>query len=222
MINQYFNENQSKLLEYIIRRKKEGRDDLPPIQELSENLGMSVPTLREQIEALKMLGLLDARPRHGVHIKPVDFSAGLKQNAIIAASMDMKYFFQLSDFRDRLEQAWFINAAEQLSREDIEKLEQYVINAKEKLQGNPIQIPYPEHKELHLSIYKRLDNLFVIGILNTYWALYEAVGMNLYTDLQYQNEVWQYHEKIVDAIKAKDYNQGQLLLSEHMKLIYKR
>lgn len=222
MINQYFNENQSKLLEYIIRRKKEGRDDLPPIQELSENLGMSVPTLREQIEALKMLGLLDARPRHGVHIKPVDFSAGLKQNAIIAASMDMKYFFQLSDFRDRLEQAWFINAAEQLSREDIEKLEQYVINAKEKLQGNPIQIPHPEHKELHLSIYKRLDNLFVIGILNTYWALYEAVGMNLYTDLQYQNEVWQYHEKIVDAIKAKDYNQGQLLLSEHMKLIYKR
>jgi len=134
----------------------------------------------------------------------------------------MKYFFQLSDFRERLEQAWFINAAEQLSREDIEKLEQYVINAKEKLQGNPIQIPHPEHKELHLSIYKRLDNLFVIGILNTYWALYEAVGMNLYTDLQYQNEVWQYHEKIVDAIKAKDYNQGQLLLSEHMKLIYKR
>lgn len=222
MINQYFNENQAKLLEYIIKRKKAGRDDLPPIQELSENLGMSVPTLREQIEALKILGILDARPRHGVHIKPVDFSAGLKQNAIIAASMDLKYFFQLSEFRDRLEQAWFINAAERLTAQDICDLEQDVINANAKLQGNPIQIPHPEHKELHLSIYKRLDNLFVTGILNTYWTLYEAVGMNLYTDLKYQNTVWQYHERIVAAIKEKDFDQGQFLLGEHMKLIYKR
>ncbi|HAF63203.1 MAG TPA: hypothetical protein DCK95_12890 [Anaerolineaceae bacterium] len=222
MLNQYFTSNQSKLLQYIIERKKEGRDDLPSIQELSEQLGMSVPTLREQIEALKILGIIEARPRHGIHIKPIDFSAGLKQNAIIAASVDMKYFFQISELRDRLEQNWFINAVEQLADEDVDRLEQYVIKAEAKLQGNPIRIPHQEHKELHLSIYQKLDNLFVMGILNTYWTVYEAVGMNLYTDLEYQTTVWDYHRNIVQEIKKRDFEKGQALLSEHMQLIYKR
>jgi len=222
MLNQYFPNNQSKLLQYIIERKKEGRDDLPSIQEWSEQLGMSVPTLREQIEALKILGIIEARPRHGIHIKPIDFSAGLKQNAIIAASVDMKYFYQISELRDSLEQNWFISAAEQLAIEDVEQLEQYVIKAQAKLQGNPIRIPHQEHKELHLSIYQKIDNLFVMGILNTYWTVYEAVGMNLYTDLKYQTTVWDYHRNIVQEIKNKDFEKGQVLLSEHMKLIYKR
>jgi len=222
MLNQYFPNNQSKLLKFIIERKKEGRDDLPSIQELSEQLGMSVPTLREQIEALKILGIIEARPRHGIHIKPIDFSAGLKQNAIVAAMADMKYFYQISEMRDKVEQSWFLNAAEQLTTDDIDNLEQYVIKAQAKLQGNPIRIPHNEHKELHLRIYQKLDNLFVIGILNTYWTVYEAVGMNLYTDLAYQMTVWNYHRKIVQAIKKKDYKNGQALLSEHMQLIYKR
>lgn len=222
MLNQYFPNNQSKLLIFIIERKKEGRDDLPSIQELSEQLGMSVPTLREQIEALKILGIIEARPRHGIHIKPIDFSAGLTQNAIVAAMADMKYFYQISEMRDKVEQSWFLNAVEQLTTEDIDHLEQYVIKAEAKLQGNPIRIPHNEHKELHLRIYQKLDNLFVIGILNTYWTVYEAVGMNLYTDLAYQMNVWNYHSNIVQAIKKKDFKNGQTLLSEHMQLIYKR
>ncbi|MGV8027291.1 MAG: FadR/GntR family transcriptional regulator [Anaerolineaceae bacterium] len=222
MLEQYFSDNQKKLLQFIIQRIKEGRDDLPPIQELSEQLEMSVPTLREQIEALKMLGLLDARPRHGLHIRDIDISAGLRQASVIAVSIDMKYFYQFSDLRDRIEQAWFITAAEKLDQIDIDELEQYVIKANAKLHGNPIQIPHQEHKELHLSIYKKLDNLFVAGILNTYWTLYEAVGLNLYTDLNYQNKVWEYHNNIVEAIKRKDYQKGLLLLNEHMKLLYKR
>jgi len=222
MLNQFFPNNQSKLLKYVIERKQEGRDDLPSIQELSEQLGMSVPTLREQIEALKVLGIIAARPRHGIHIQPIDFSAGFKQNAIIAAMFDIKYFYQISELRDRLEQSWFLNAAEQLAAEDIDQLEQYVIKAEAKLQGNPIRIPHIEHKELHLSIYQKLDNLFVMGILNTYWAVYEAVGMNLYTDLEYQMTVWDYHRNIVQAIKKREFNKGQTLLLEHMQLIYKR
>lgn len=222
MLNQYFSENQSKLLRFILERIKDERDDLPSIQELSEQLEMSVPTLREQLEVLKMLGLLDARPRHGMRIRPIDWSASLRQTALIATSIDMKYFYQFSDLRDKVEQAWFIPAARKLEEKDIQQLQACVDLAKEKLNGNPIQIPYQEHKELHLSIYKKLDNVFVSGILNTYWTLYEAVGMNLYTDLVYQQKVWNYHGEIVDAIRSRDLEKGLHLLEDHMKLIYMR
>ncbi len=222
LLDQYFSENQRKLLQFIIERMKEGRDDLPPIQDLSEKLEMSVPTLREQLEGLKMLGLLDARPRHGLRIRSIDCSASLRQTALIATSIDMKYFYQFSDLRDKIEQAWFIPAVEKLDSADIQQLREYVRLAKEKLNGNPIQIPYPEHKKLHLNIYKKLDNVFVSGILNTYWTLYEAVGMNLYTDLVYQQKVWDYHGNIVDAIRNGDFEKGLHLLNEHMKLLYMR
>ena len=222
MINQYFSENQSKLLRFIFERIKNERDDLPSIQELSEQLEMSVPTLREQLEVLKMLGLMDARPRHGMRIRSIDCAASLRQTALIATSIDMKYFYQFSDLRDKIEQAWFIPAARKLEEKDIQQLQECVDLAKEKLNGNPIQIPYQEHKELHLSIYKKLDNVFVSGILNTYWTLYEAVGMNLYTDLAYQQKVWNYHGEIVDAIRSRDLEKGLHLLEDHMKLIYMR
>jgi len=222
MLDQYFSENQAKLLRFILGRMKDGREDLPSIQELSELLEMSVPTLREQLEVLKMLGLLDARPRHGLSIHFLDCSAGLRNTALIAASIDRKYFYQFSDLRDKVEQAWFITAAEKLDNSDIEKLQKCVNRAKEKLNGNPIQIPYQEHKELHLSIYEKLDNVFVSGILSTYWTLYEAVGMNLYTDLAYQQKVWDFHGEIIGAIRSGELEKGLHLLEDHMKLLYMR
>ncbi len=222
MLEQHFSENQKKLLRFIMGRMKEGRDDLPSIQELSELLEMSVPTLREQLEVLKMLGLLDARPRHGLRIHAIDYSAGLKNTALIATSIDVKYFYQFSDLRDKVEQAWFMQAARKLEKSDIAELQKCVDHAKEKLNGKPIQIPYQEHKELHLNIYKNLDNVFVLGILNTYWTLYEAVGMNLYTDLTYQQKVWDFHGNIVAAIRSGDLEKGLHLLEDHMKLLYMR
>lgn len=218
----YFSKNLTRLVQFIIERKRSGRNDLPSLQELSDQLGMSVPTLREQIEALKVLGVLEARPRHGVHIRPVDLSDGLTKNAIIAAAFDIQYFYQLSQLRDEIETSWFAPAAKLLDEEDIKHLEKIVARAEGKLEGKPIQIPYQEHKELHLSIYKRLDNLFVKGILEAYWTVYESVGMNLYTDLDYQVNVWDFHKAIVHAIKTKAYQEGQTLLVEHMKLLHNR
>ncbi len=63
---------------------------------------------------------------------------------------------------------------------------------------------------------------FVMSILNTYWSLYEAVGMDLYTDLNYQNKVWDYHKEIVESIKENDFQKGLALLNEHMQLLYER
>ena len=49
-----------------------------------------------------------------------------------------------------------------------------VEQAWEKLRGTPIHIPQYEHRQLHLSIYQRLDNPFVSGILEAYWDAYEG------------------------------------------------
>ena len=60
------------------------------------------------------------------------------------------------------------------------------------------------------------------GILEAYWDAYETIGLNVYTGLTYLQEVWQYHQQMVDAICIKDYQLGFRKLLDHTDLIYHR
>jgi DNA-binding FadR family transcriptional regulator len=116
--------------------------------------------------------------------------------------------------------AYWHEAVKLLTPDDHTLLCNLVARAWEKLRGSPIQIPHPEHRELHLTIYHRLNNPFVTGLLQSYWEAYEAVGLNFFTDYNYLTEVWQYHQKMVDAICENDIEAGYKALSEHSDLIY--
>jgi hypothetical protein len=58
--------------------------------------------------------------------------------------------------------------------------------------------------------------------LEAYWDLYEAVGMNLYTDFNYLEQVWKYHQLMVDAICTNQIALGYQALVEHKDLIHQR
>ena len=85
-----------------------------------------------------------------------------------------------------------------------------------------MQIPHWEHRELHLGIYKRLENPFVIGVMEAYWSMYEMVGLDVYTDLEYLEVVWSYHQKMIDAICDGDFRAGHQFLVENMDLLSQR
>jgi hypothetical protein len=46
----------------------------------------------------------------------------------------------------------------------------------EKLHSPQVKIPHEEHRQLHMVIYQRLDNPFVLGMLEAYWEAYEALN----------------------------------------------
>jgi DNA-binding FadR family transcriptional regulator len=98
-----------------------------------------------------------------------------------------------------------------------------VARAWEKLHGMPIQVPHEEHRALHLAIYRRLENPFVTGILEAYWEAYEAVGLNVFAGgYDYLQEVWQYHQEMVNAVCNADYKSGYEALVAHTDLLYQR
>jgi DNA-binding FadR family transcriptional regulator len=71
----------------------------------------------------------------------------------------------------------------------------------------------------HLTVFKRLENPFVMGILEAYWDAYEAVELNRYADYTYLQQVWTYHEQIFEAICAGNYEQAKSLFIAHTNLI---
>lgn len=214
----------SEFLDYLAStyKKEEDCERLPSLQNLSKNMGVSVSSLREQMEVARALGLIEARPRTGIRRLPYSFFAAVNQSLSFAISLDLEYFQKFADLRQNLESAYWFQAVSLLTEEDQMQLRELVKRAWEKLRGTPIQIPQAEHRELHLSIYRRLDNPFVSGILEAYWEAYEAVGLNLYADYHYLKEVWSYHQEMVTAICDGDLDAGYKALVEHADLIRHR
>jgi DNA-binding FadR family transcriptional regulator len=214
----------SEFLEYLAStyRAEENCERLPSLQELSKQMGVSVSTLREQMEVGRALGLIEAKPRTGIRRLPYSFFPAVDQSLSYAISLDQEYFQKFADLRRNLEMAYWYQAVRLLTEEDKVRLRELVKRAWEKLRGTPIQIPQAEHRELHLSIYKRLDNTFVSSLLEAYWDAYEAVGLNLYTDYHYLEQVWSYHQEMVDGICHDDLDAGYKALVEHTDLILHR
>lgn len=214
----------SQLSEFLKLLACEGHDHdrVPSLTDLSKELGVSVASLREQMEVARALGFVEVRPKTGIRRLPFSFRPAVEQSLAYAIAVNASYFALFSNFRRHVEAAYWHEAVALLDDRDKQDLRELIIRAQEKLHRTPIQIPQQEHRELHTWIYRRLNNVFVMGILDSYWDLYEAVGLDVYTDLNYLQQVWAYHQKMVEAICNGDYEYGYKALTEHMDLLNQR
>ena len=209
----------SEFFQYLIQINHSGKEKLPSLKELSRELGISITTLREQLEVAKALGLVDVKPRLGIRPLPYTFTPAVDASIGYAIEYNRGYFEDFIDLRRHLEYAYFSQAVDLLQEEDHQELRRLVDSAWQKLRGKPVRIPHQEHRQLHLTIYKRLNNVFVTGLLEAYWDAYEAVGLNVYTDLEYLEQVWTYHEALVETAINKDKNRDLVVLKEHFDLM---
>ncbi len=225
------NQLSSIFLQYLARHSSSDQtsngdalasDRLPSLNDVSKELGVSVALLREQVEVAKAIGLVEVRPRTGIRRLPYSFLPAVRQSLSYAIAVDQSHFMEFSDLRNHIEAAYWDEATQLLTPEDHQRLMSLVNRAWEKLNGQPIQIPHEEHRQLHLCIYARLKNPFVLGLLEAYWEAYEAVGLNLYADYRYLQQVWVYHQEMVEAICNGDFDRGYRALLQHKDLIFHR
>jgi DNA-binding FadR family transcriptional regulator len=214
-------ENLSPFLSYLAGHFQDG-ERLPPLSAISQELGISQAALREQLEVARALGVVEVRPKTGIRKLPYTFTPAVLKSLRFAMAEDANNFGAFAELRNQVEAAFWFQAVERLTVEDHDALNCLIKRAEEKLNGRPVQIPHSEHRELHLTIYRRLNNPFVSGILESYWELYEAVGLALYTDYSYLQTVWGYHRKMVEMICAGDLKGGYQALVDHADLLHLR
>lgn len=212
----------SELLRFLVDHGCRQGERLPAITDLAAELGISTGKLREQLEVARTMGLVEVRPKTGIRTQGYSFLPMLKANLLFALALDPDLFEEYGVLRNHVEAAFWNEAVALLEPEDKDRLRELIDQAWEKLRGQPIQIPHDEHRQLHMTIFRRLDNLFVKALLEGYWAAYEAVGLDVYTDYTYLEQVWNYHERMVDAIVEGDFDAGYQALVEHTGLIHAR
>jgi DNA-binding FadR family transcriptional regulator len=219
MLRERISPEPSEFLRYLAEHQ-EAESGLPTLNDLSRELGVGVAALREQLEVARALGLVEVKPRTGMRRKPYTFAPAVLQSLDYAIALNKDHFIAFADLRRHIETAYWHEAVKLLTPQDHAALCKLVERAWEKLRGSPIEIPHPEHRELHLTIYRRLNNPFVSGLLHAYWDAYETVGLNFFTDYKYLTEVWRFHQKMVDSICINDIEAGYQALTEHTDLIY--
>jgi DNA-binding FadR family transcriptional regulator len=217
-----FTNGRSDLLCYLAELAKNGKNRVESLAELSTILNTSTATLREQLEVARIMGLVEIKPRKGITIKEYSLRPAIQQSVGYSISVNPDNFHTFADLRNHIEAAYWYQAVPLLTLDDKRELQRLVESARQKLQSKPVQIPQDEHRQLHLTIFSRLNNPFVNGILEAYWDIYDAVGFGLYADLSYLENVWNYHEQIVKSIIDGDYATGAQLLVEHNTLIQTR
>ncbi|MCC6299392.1 MAG: FadR family transcriptional regulator [Anaerolineales bacterium] len=213
----------SEFLRYLAAHE-ESDDGLPTLNELSNELGVSVASLREQLAVARALGLVEVKPGLGkTRRRTFSFTPAIRQSLQYALALDDGYFRKYSELRNRVEAAYWYEAVEKLTVEDKEELRDLIARAQEKLARTPIQVPHEEHRSLHLLIYSRLGNPFVTGMLEAYWDAYETVGLNMFKGgYDYLQEVWRYHRTMVESICNGNYKAGYDALTAHTDLLYHR
>jgi DNA-binding FadR family transcriptional regulator len=212
----------SELLKYLASIPENGEQRIPPLSELSHILGVSVASLREQLEVARLLGIVEIKPKAGIRLTRYELKPAVIASLTYAVEANSQQFQHVSNLRKNLEAAYFVEAVQLLSTSDKEELVNLVKRAQQKLRSIPSQLPNIEHREFHLLIYRRLTNPLVLSLLESYWELYRMTGLEIYPELNYVDRVWQYHGRIVEQIRAGNFTQGLQILLEHMDLISQR
>lgn len=211
----------SDLLNYIVDQNIQPGDYLPSIKDLAddENLGISTSKIREQLEVARALGLVEVRSKTGTRLRDFSFTPTVRLGLFYAIATQPNLFELFGSLRTHVETAYWLEACAILDMDTLNIMSQAFDNARKKLNSHPIHIPYEEHRLFHLTMFKKLDNPFVIGILEAYWQAYEAVEVNHYAEYGYLCKVWDYHERILTALKRKAYEEARQLYIEHTRLL---
>jgi DNA-binding FadR family transcriptional regulator len=209
----------SDIRRYIVKRQLQPGDRLPTIIELSQELGVSASKIREELAVARTLGWVQIKPRTGTQMMEFDFGPAVTLSALYALSLNPAFFQDFSQLRQSVELSFWREAVAQLTPEDIAELRRLVICAREKLNRVPIEVPFQEHRRLHLAFFKHLENPFAQGILDAYWTIYRAFGLALYAELSYHREVWDYHDRMVECVARRDVDGSYQALRDHMDLL---
>ncbi len=72
--------NISEFLRYLAAHE-EADNNLPSLSDLSRELGVSLASLREQLEVARALGLVEVRPRLGTRRRIYSFTPAIRQSS---------------------------------------------------------------------------------------------------------------------------------------------
>ncbi|BBK27622.1 MULTISPECIES: FadR/GntR family transcriptional regulator [Staphylococcus] len=206
------------LLEQIKTGEYEVGDKLPSIQKLAQNYGVSVASIREALNALRTIGVIEIKQGYGTFIKqkePIFFEIGEKFNSLTQVE-------ELLELREIIERTTVGKAAIQRSTTDLENMKKALTDmgkaVSDGTSGEAADLQF------HLSIAQAANNSLLVELMNNISGLMqdsmkETRKIFIYSKQKTMEKLYEEHEAIYLAIEQQQEEQAIAAMEAHLSEI---
>ncbi len=194
---------------------KEG-DLLPSQDELAKHLGVSRISLREAINRLALLGLVEVKHGVGTFIRATrpDFLIQSISSLII---MDHASAEELLQARSLIEPAVTALAAESATPEEIDKINGILTAMEKEFREGLIQDYKEKDTTFHLTIAASSHNRVLVRVVQAIRELLPGVIFKAFAESRaLQASAMEYHRRIFDAIRNRDSTKAKEEMEGHL------
>lgn len=206
----------ASMKQHIQQRQLAPGDRLPTEQEWAEMLGVSRLVVREALQALAGIGLIEIRQGRGTFLRDIAES-GLFDQLTFGLDLQLTYT-NVFEARAMLDLAVLELCMQRATPEAVAALEKVL----EAMQAAEMDSDlYRElHREFHRHMLRAAGNPLLerIGsmLIETFWQISEAMPTLVYPSGRSQAEQIASHRDLVNAIKQGDLSQSRALVSGHL------
>jgi GntR family transcriptional regulator, transcriptional repressor for pyruvate dehydrogenase complex len=187
---------------------------LPSQRELSVRLGISVPTVREAINSLREVGLVEARHGSGTYVTALD-PQQLMEPVRFALSLSGRGLAELFDVRLLLEPAAAHVAAMRRTDEELAEIQRCAKATARR--GLPQRRLLELDAELHDRIFRASHNHLLIALMGSIAALAIKSRQRTVSLSGVPRQTHDDHERIVEAIAAGDGPRAESAMRDHIR-----
>ena len=203
------------ILENIKSEDYQVGDKLPSIQKLSKKFGVRTASVREALNALRTIGVIEMKQGYGTFIKQIEptfFEFGDKFNSLVQIK-------ELLELREIVESATVANAARYRNKADLEKLATALF-----VMGEAVIDGTSGEKadlEFHLAIAHAAQNSLLVELLNNISELMqnsmeETRKIFIYDKQKTMTKLLEEHETIYHAILEQDDKTAVKAMQSHL------
>ncbi|MBF7025864.1 FadR/GntR family transcriptional regulator [Staphylococcus kloosii] len=206
------------LLEQIKSDEFKVGDKLPSIQKLATTYGVSVASIREALNALRTIGVIEIKQGYGTIVKqkePTFFEIGEKFNSLDQIK-------ELLELRQIIESATVAKAAKMRTNEDLETMRHYLKEMEKAVSdgtsGEEADLDF------HLTIAKATNNSLLVDLMNNISELMkdsmkETRKIFIYSRQKTMEILQDEHEKIFNAIEQQDDELATQCMNTHLTTV---
>jgi GntR family transcriptional regulator, transcriptional repressor for pyruvate dehydrogenase complex len=197
-------------------------DRLPAERELAEKMGVSRPSVREALQKLEVLGLVQTVHGGGTVVRNIT-EREVRTPFEVVIGMDKQKVVELTEVRACME-AWAAKqAALARTEEELERIRGYLEQMERDLETGRIRAE--SDVKFHTEIAAASHNTIFLHFMQSIYQLI-AYSIRIYREEVFltkedQQTIFSHHLSVFKAIKDRDSVAAEAAMSEHLRFVLK-
>jgi DNA-binding FadR family transcriptional regulator len=207
------------LMDFFIKRNLNPGDPIPKELELSAAMGVSRTVIRESLNRLKTMGLIESKKHRGTIIKSPDI-AEILQKSMIPRILNESTLKDVFEMRLILEVGMADLIVSRATDEDIEELFDIVKNESLQTADTLFDVDYEIH--FHGKLYEITGNETLKSFQSMLLPVFNYAYSSGLINKKFENKHYVSHKELVEILRTRDAGKFRKGMRWHLENHFKR